>query len=288
VTHARHARREVYKGGKEQLDLSASDVSNIIKDVHSMRQRIKLFSEQVRSGSYKSITGKAFKNLICIGIGGSHFGPECVAGALDSDAEGAAAADGRVIRFLANVDPVDFHVVTKGLDPEETLVIVANKTFQEQECMLNARTIKNWLTKGISEHNPQEVVMRHMIAVSANTTRCIQFGIAKDQVFQLWDWVNSRFSLCSPVGLLPLSLHFSYEVMSNFLDGAHDMDEHFFHAPLRDNIPVIMALLGIWNSTFLQYSCRAILPYSDALRGLSAHVAHVDMESNGKRVVRCS
>jgi glucose-6-phosphate isomerase len=260
------------------------DLSGVIHDVHDMRARIREFSERVRAGEYRSVTGKPFTNLLVVGIGGYTSGPELVVSALRLDQDASRGAQGHNIRFLTNVDPHSFKICTADLDPSETLVIISNKTFTETECMVNARAVKQWLTNKMPNYDEKDVVARHIIAISSNATRCAQFGIAKENTFLLWDWVIGRFSLCSVVGLLPLSIHFSYEFMLSFLDGCHDMDEHYFKAPLRDNLPVILALLGVWNSTFLGHSTCAILPYSDALTRFPAHVQQIDMGSNGKRV----
>ncbi len=255
----------------------------ILKDVHRVRDLIEDFSEQVRCGEYEGLTGKPFKNVLCIGIGGSYLGPEFVYEALKADRDAERASEGKTLRFLANVDPVDFHLCTRDLDPEETLVVVISKTFTTVETMLNARTVRKWLVDSI-KGSEKDIVSRHMVAVSCNIPKCQEFGISDKRIFSFWDFVGGRFSVCSAVGLLPLSLHYSYEIMTEFLAGAHNIDEHFFKSPLRDNIPIILGLLGVWNSTFLGYETRALLPYAQALKRFPAHIQQVDMESNGKGV----
>ena len=261
-------------------------VASKLKDVHRVRSQIKDFTDNVRNGLHMSVTGKKFKNFVCIGIGGSQLGPEFVYEALKPDPTAEAAAGGRTLRFLANVDPIDFHLCTRDLDPAETLVIVVSKTFRTVETMLNARLVRMWLVNSLENEDrlEEDIVARHMVAVSCDVEQCIQFGIPQSRVFGFWDWVGGRFSVCSAVGLVPLSLQYSYEVMENFLDGAFDVDEHFFFAPLRNNIPLILGLLGVWNSTFMGYGTRALLPYAQALKRFPAHIQQVDMESNGKRV----
>lgn len=259
---------------------------DVLTQIHDAREQVREFSERIRSGIYKSVRHRPFRNVVVIGAGGFCLGTECVVEGLKAEAKAEAASAGRTIRFITDVDPVDFHRQTSDLDPAETLVIVIGKTFTATQTMLNARTIKEWLVRnlalgGITE---KEIVAKHMVAVSCAPTRCMQFGIRDENIFTIWEWLNPRFSVWSAAGLLPLCIHFSYTTMRDFLEGAHDMDEHFFKAPLRDNIPVIMGLIGVWNSTFLGYACKAILPYSQALRKFIAHVQHVDMESNGKRV----
>eukprot|EP00560_Eucampia_antarctica_P000082 CAMPEP_0197831860 /NCGR_PEP_ID=MMETSP1437-20131217/12494_1 /TAXON_ID=49252 ORGANISM="Eucampia antarctica, Strain CCMP1452" /NCGR_SAMPLE_ID=MMETSP1437 /ASSEMBLY_ACC=CAM_ASM_001096 /LENGTH=564 /DNA_ID=CAMNT_0043434967 /DNA_START=186 /DNA_END=1880 /DNA_ORIENTATION=+ len=259
------------------------DGTAVLKEVHAVRDKIQDFSERVRSGAFKGATGKELKNFVCIGIGGSQLGPEFVNEALRADPSASAASEGRTLRFLANVDPVDFSLCTSDLDPEETLIVVISKTFTTAETMLNARTARKWMLNGVKA-DAKEVVSKHVIAVSTAIDKCKAFGIDEDNIFGFWEWVGGRFSVCSAVGIVPLSLQYSYEVMSDFLDGAHDIDEHFYEAPLRENIPVILGLLGVWNSTFMGYETRALLPYSQALKRFPAHIQQVDMESNGKRV----
>ena len=257
-----------------------------LKEVHKVRTQIQQFTDGVRSGKHRSVTGKPFKNFICIGIGGSQLGPEFVHEALKPDPHAGAAAKGLTLRFLANVDPVDFHLCTRDLDPAETLVIVISKTFRTAETMLNARTACAWLVNALQneQRHEEDIVAKHIVAVSCDIEQCILFGIPKSRVFSIWDWVGGRFSVCSAVGLIPLSLQYSYTVLEEFLNGAHDIDQHFFLASLRDNIPLILGLLGVWNSTFMGYSTRALLPYAQALKRFPAHIQQVDMESNGKRV----
>ena len=259
--------------------------AEILAEVHSVLDAMSVFVDKVRSGAHTGITGKAIKNVIAIGIGGSQLGPEFAFEALRADAKAASASEGRNLRFLANVDPVDFELCTRDLDPEETLVIVISKTFTTAETMLNARTAKKWLLDGLAMHGGEaDIVAKHVVAVSTAIDKAVAFGIDQSNIFGFWDWVGGRFSVCSAVGILPLSLQYSTEVMQEFLAGAHDIDEHFFNTPVRENIPVILGLLGVWNSTFLGYSTRALLPYAQALKRLPAHIQQVDMESNGKRV----
>lgn len=153
--------------------------------------------------------------------------------------------------------------------------------------MLNARTARKWLLDGLAAQgytDTKDIVAKHVVAVSTAIDKATAFGIDANNIFGFWEWVGGRYSVSSAVGILPLSLMYSYAVMSRFLDGAHDIDEHFFDAPLRENIPVILGLLGVWNGTFLGYETRALLPYSQALKRFPAHIQQVDMESNGKRV----
>lgn len=260
------------------------DGDNVVPAVHYVLDRVAEFSDQVRSGRWLGATGKQLKNVIAVGIGGSYLGPEFVFEALKTDPQAHQEATGRTLRFLANVDPADVARAIDGLNPETTLVVVISKTFTTAETMLNAKTLRQWLYDGMPSVQKPAVIRQHFIAVSASVDLATKFGIDTDNVFPFWDWVGGRYSVCSAVGVMPLSLQYGFPVVQQFLAGAHSMDEHFFGAPLRDNLPVILGLLGVWNSTFLNYSARAILPYAQPLLRFPAHIQQVDMESNGKRV----
>lgn len=256
------------------------DNVDVVPAVHETLDKIKAFSEKVRSGEWVGATGKPLTDVIAIGIGGSYLGPEFVFEALRMDPTAAAAASGRRLRFLANVDPVDAARAREGLNPETTLVLVISKTFTTAETMLNARTIRAWIVDALGA----DAVSKHMVAVSTNLKAVEEFGINPDNAFGFWDWVGGRYSVSSAVGVAPLSLQYGFDVVSNFLAGAHDIDEHFKTAPAEKNLPILMGLIGVWNSTFLGYSSRALLPYQQALLKLAPHIQQVDMESNGKRV----
>jgi glucose-6-phosphate isomerase len=258
----------------------------MLPDITKARERVEDFSEQVRQEVYKSSKLVPFRNTLVVAVGGFYLGPHFVTTALHQDTTASAASQGRQIRFLTNVDPTAFTRATSDLNPAETLVIVIDKNFDSTETMMNARTIRSWLIQHLTADGIQdkEIIAKHFVAISCNAKRCRAFGIRPENVFELPEWVNPRYSLCSVAGLLPLALHFSYTIIEAIIHGAHDMDEHFFNAPLRDNIPVILGLLGVWNSTFLGYSTRAILPYSEGLKEFPPMVQHIDMESNGKRV----
>ena len=256
------------------------DGKNVIPDVHKVLSRIRRFSNEIRQGKRLGATGKAITDVVAIGIGGSYLGPEFVYESLRNDPKCAKAAQGRRLRFLANVDPIDVARALEGLNPETTLAIVVSKTFTTAETMLNARSIRAWLVKSLGK----KAVANHMVAVSTNLSAVAEFGIDPDNAFGFWDWVGGRYSVCSAVGILPLALHFGFKPLQEFLAGAHKMDEHFRKAPLRKNLPVILGLLGVWNSTFLGYRSRALLPYCQALNKFAPHIQQVDMESNGKGV----
>ena len=261
------------------------DGVDVAPAVHAVLDAIAAFSRKVRDGEHLGATGKPLTDVVSIGIGGSYLGPEFVYEALRHDAAGKAAAAGRRLRFLANVDPVDLARALEGLDPETTLVIICSKTFTTAETMLNARTVKRVFEKAMGGRaSAADVAAQHIVACSANVAGAQAFGIKAENVFGFWDWVGGRYSVCSAIGVLPLSLQYGAPVVRAFLDGAAAMDAHFTSAPMEQNLPVIMGLTSVWNSTFLGYSSRALLPYSQALLRFPAHIQQVDMESNGKRV----
>ncbi|RLN17313.1 glucose-6-phosphate isomerase, cytosolic [Panicum miliaceum] len=257
-----------------------SDGVNVVPEVWSVKDKIKQFSETFRSGSWVGATGKALTNVVSVGIGGSFLGPLFVHTALQTDPEAAECAKGRQLRFLANVDPVDVARSIKDLDPETTLVVVVSKTFTTAETMLNARTIKEWI---VSSLGPQ-AVSKHMIAVSTNLKLVKEFGIDPNNAFAFWDWVGGRYSVCSAVGVLPLSLQYGFPIVQKFLEGASSIDNHFYSSSFEKNLPVLLGLLSVWNVSFLGYPARAILPYSQALEKLAPHIQQLSMESNGKGV----
>ncbi|KAK4342504.1 hypothetical protein RND71_038320 [Anisodus tanguticus] len=257
-----------------------SDGENVVPEVWKVLDKIRDFSERVRSGAWVGVTGKTLKDVVAIGIGGSFLGPLFVHTALQTEAEAIECARGRQLRFLANVDPIDVARNITGLNPETTLVVVVSKTFTTAETMLNARTLREWISSALG---PQAVA-KHMVAVSTNLKLVEQFGIDPNNAFAFWDWVGGRYSVCSAVGMLPLSLQYGFSIVEKFLKGASSVDRHFYSAPFEKNIPVILGLLSVWNVSFLGYPARAILPYSQALEKLAPHIQQVSMESNGKGV----
>jgi len=256
------------------------DGKNVVPDVHDVLEKIQDFSDRVRNGEWLGATGKPLTNVVAIGIGGSFLGPLFVHTALRTNPEAAEYARGRQLRFLANVDPVDVARSLNGLDPETTLVVVVSKTFTTAETMLNARTVRAWIRASLGE----EAVQKHMVAISTNLKLVEEFGIDPDNAFAFWDWVGGRYSVCSAVGMLPLSLQYGYETMEQFLKGAWSMDQHFANAPFEENLPLTLGMLSVWNVSFLGCPARAILPYTQALAKLAPHIQQVAMESNGKGV----
>ncbi|XP_074264508.1 glucose-6-phosphate isomerase, cytosolic-like [Silene latifolia] len=258
----------------------SSDGENVVPDVWEVLDKIRVFSDKIRSGSWVGVTGKALKDVVAIGIGGSFLGPLFVHTALQTDPEAAECAKGRQLRFLANVDPIDIAKNIAGLNPETTLVVVVSKTFTTAETMLNARTLREWISSALGP----SAVAKHMVAVSTNLTLVEKFGIDPNNAFAFWDWVGGRYSVCSAVGVLPLSLQYGFPIVEQFLKGASSIDQHFNSSPLEENLPVLLGLLSVWNVSFLGYPARAILPYCQALEKFAPHIQQVSMESNGKGV----
>tara|TARA_R110002020_G_scaffold52646_11_gene147717 strand:+ start:4102 stop:5667 length:1566 start_codon:yes stop_codon:yes gene_type:complete len=241
---------------------------DVKSDVGEMRQRMADFADKVRS------EGK-FKNIVHIGIGGSDLGPRLVA-----DGFQASAEQSLTLRFAENVDGASINDAVLGLNPAETLVVIVSKSFGTQETKMNGESARAWLTEGIGANSGD-----HMLAVTANRTRAVDFGIREENIFDFWDWVGGRYSVWSAVGL-SLQIAYGPDVFSDFLDGAAAMDEHFRDQPLQENLPVIMALVGVWNRNILNYSSLAVIPYSRRIRKLAAFLQQLEMESNGKRITR--
>lgn len=262
------------------------DGVNIVEDVHAELERIKRFAARVRGGSHRGVTGRRIKNFVAIGIGGSYLGPDFVNEALKTDTVASATGPGAgfSLHFLANVDPVDVLRALDGFDPEETMAIIVSKTFTTRETIVNAKTVRAWLWDALG--SSEAVVHQHVVACSTNLEKTKEFGIRDQNVFQFWDWVGGRYSVCSSVGALPLSLMYGYDIFERFLAGARSIDKHLVNTPFERNIPVLLGLIGVWNMSFLGYKSRAMHPYTEALTKLPAHIQQVDMESNGKAVTR--
>jgi glucose-6-phosphate isomerase len=267
------------------------DNIDIVQEVHSVLDRIKQFSEDIRSGAKTGHTGKKLKNIVSIGIGGSYLGTEFVYNSLRNHTEYEKLSEGFKLRFLANVCPIDFFRAIEGFDIEETLFIIISKTFTTAETMLNARNCKNWLLNAykdkhnISESDNDKVISKHFCAVSTNLEATSKFGIEKENVFGFWDWVGGRYSVWSAVGALPLSIVFSYPVFEQFLSGGRYIDTSIATCmDVTQCIPVMLGLLGFYNTFIRNKTTRVILPYSQALCRFANHVQQLDMESNGKSV----
>ncbi len=253
------------------------DGKNIIPDVHRVLDHMRRFTEAVRSGKALGHTGKKIRHIVNIGIGGSALGPLMACEALKPYGSNDLTA-----HFVSNVDATDIAETLKKLDPETTLFIVSSKTFTTQETITNARTARAWLVERLGS---EEAVAKHFAAVSTNLTETSKFGINPENVFEFWDWVGGRYSLWSAIGL-PIALYIGMENFERLLAGAHAMDEHFRHAPLEENMPVILGMLGIWYGNFFGVGSYAILPYDQYLQRFPAYLQQLEMESNGKRVDR--
>ncbi|MBT3011475.1 MAG: glucose-6-phosphate isomerase [Candidatus Thiodiazotropha sp. (ex Lucina pensylvanica)] len=253
------------------------DGEDVMPSVNAVLQRMEAFSESVRCGDWKGYTGKPISDVVNIGIGGSNLGPLMVCEALKPYQK----PDLRM-HFVSNVDGTHIVDTVSALDPETTLFIIASKTFTTQETLTNAVTARKWL---LDELHDEAAVARHFVAVSTNAEAVSRFGIDTANMFEFWDWVGGRYSLWSAIGL-PIAIAIGMRNFFELLEGAHEMDQHFLHADLSENMPVIMALLGIWYIDFAKTRTHAILPYDQYLRYLPDYLQQADMESNGKRVTR--
>jgi glucose-6-phosphate isomerase len=253
------------------------DGEDVMPDVDAVLARISDFSRRVRDGEWKGYTGKPITDVVNIGIGGSNLGPKMVCHALTPYQSKTPRP-----HFVSNVDGTHLMETVKGLDPATTLFIVASKTFTTQETMTNAQSARQWL---IAALGTEAAVRNHFVAVSTNAEKVTEFGIDTDNMFGFWDWVGGRYSLWSAIGL-PIALAIGFDGFAELLAGAHDMDTHFRSAPLEENLPVIMGLLGVWYIDFAGAKSHAILPYDQYLEYFSAYLQQGDMESNGKHVTR--
>lgn len=243
--------------------------------INAELERMRKLSESLRSGSWTGYTGKTITDIVSIGIGGSNLGPLMACEALKS------YSDKRFnIHFASNIDGVQIAEVLDGLNPETTLFVISSKTFTTQETMTNARTAEQWFMRAAGD---KAAIAKHFVAVSTNRKLVTAFGIAEENIFDMWDWVGGRFSLWSAIGL-PIVLFLGYEVFDQLLQGAYEMDQHFLSAPLAENAPVMLALVGIWNRNFLGYPAHALLPYDQCLHRFPAYMQQAEMESNGKSV----
>ncbi|MEW6020888.1 MAG: glucose-6-phosphate isomerase [Pseudomonadota bacterium] len=256
-----------------QLSVDGQDVA---ADVHAVLARIKTFSDAVRSGAWVGHTGKPITDIVNIGIGGSDLGPKMVCLALRQYSHPRLT-----LHFVSNVDGHDMDAALEQVDPETTLFIIASKTFTTAETMMNAQTARKWFLA----HADEAALAKHFVAVSTNVEAIKTFGIDPDNMFPFWDWVGGRYSVWSAIGL-PVALAVGYGYFADFLAGAHEMDTHFRTAPIEQNMPIILALVGFWNRQFLGATSVTIAPYHQDLNRFPAYLQQLDMESNGKRVTR--
>jgi glucose-6-phosphate isomerase len=252
------------------------DGDNVMPKIHAVLDRMGHFCNRVRSGELKGHTGKRIRNIVNIGIGGSHLGPMMATEALRPYADPSLT-----LRFVANVDSTDLVVALRDLDPGETLFIVSSKTFNTLETMTNAATARDWLVSGLA--GDRESIAAHFVAVSTNISRVAQFGIDGAHTFEFWDWVGGRYSLCSAVGLSTM-LAIGPKNFESLLDGFHQMDMHYLATPFDRNLPVLMGLLSIWYNDLFDADSIAILPYERHLHSLPAYLQQLMMESNGKHI----
>jgi glucose-6-phosphate isomerase len=250
------------------------DGENVLPAVREVLERMAAFSDGIRNGSIKGATGKPFTDIVNIGIGGSDLGPVMATLALSPYHCGPRT------HFVSNIDGAHIADTLKPLDSETTLIIVASKTFTTIETMTNAETARRWVAEKLGE----AAVGDHFAAVSTALDKVAAFGIAQDRVFGFWDWVGGRYSIWSAIGL-PLMIAVGPENFRRFLEGAHAMDVHFRDAPLEENLPVMLGLIGYWHRAICGYGSRAIIPYEQRLARLPAYLQQLDMESNGKSVM---
>ena len=251
------------------------DGQNIIPEIYEVKSKIKIFTDEILNGTRKGFTGKAFTDVVNIGIGGSDLGPAMVV-------EGLQFYKNHLnVHFVSNVDGDHVNEIIKKLNPETTLFVIVSKTFTTQETLTNSETIRTWFLKSAK----QEDVAKHFVAVSTNIKNVTAFGINADNVFPMWDWVGGRFSLWSAVGL-SISLAVGFDNFDKVLKGANEMDEHFKTAAFDKNIPVVLALLSIWYNNFFGAESEALIPYTQYLQKLAPYLQQGIMESNGKSIGR--
>ncbi len=253
------------------------DGQDVMPDVQAVLNHMKTFSDAIRNGSWTGYTGKRITDVINIGIGGSDLGPVMVTEALKPYAQ-----EGLHVHFVSNIDGTHIVEATKRLNPETTLFIVASKTFTTQETLTNAHTAKDWFLKQAKD---EIHVAKHFVALSTNAKEVSQFGIDTKNMFEFWDWVGGRYSLWSAIGL-SIAIAIGFENFTELLTGGHEMDEHFRTAPLEENLPATLGLLGIWYNNFFGAQTHAILPYDQYMHRFAAYFQQGDMESNGKSINR--
>ncbi|MDO1448678.1 glucose-6-phosphate isomerase [Rhodocytophaga aerolata] len=253
------------------------DGKDVMPEINAVLKQIELFSQKVVNGHWKGYTGKPVTDIVNIGIGGSDLGPVMVTEALKPYQKPNIK-----VHFVSNIDGTHIAEILKKVSPETTLFMIASKTFTTQETMTNAHTARKWFLDAAKD---ESFVAKHFVAISTNEKAVKQFGIAPDNMFVFWDWVGGRYSLWSAIGL-SIACTLGYERFTHLLEGAHAMDEHFRTAPFEKNIPVLLALLGIWYTNFFDAQTEAILPYDQYMHRFAAYFQQGNMESNGKYVDR--
>lgn len=250
------------------------DGQDVMPDINRVLAQMQRFSEAVRNGAWTGFSGLAMTDIVNIGIGGSDLGPFMAATALRPYGHPRLN-----VHFVSNIDAAQLQQVLAPLQAKTTLFVVASKTFSTAETLTNARSARDWFL----QQGTHQDVARHFVAISTNTADVVRFGIAAENMFEFWDWVGGRYSLWSAIGL-PVAIYIGMENFKALLAGAFQVDQHFLNAPLEENIPVIMGLLGIWYNNFFNAQTYAILPYEELLSRLPAYLQQLDMESNGKRI----
>jgi glucose-6-phosphate isomerase len=254
-----------------------ADGKDVMPDVRAVLSRMREFTEAVRAGAHRGYAGDAFTDIVNIGIGGSDLGPAMVSEALKPYGKPGLRA-----HFVSNVDGTHLAETLRGLAPERTLFIVASKTFTTQETMTNANSARAWF---LAKAKDERAVAKHFVAVSTNAKEVASFGIESAHMFGFWDWVGGRYSLWGAIGL-PIACLIGMDAFEDMLAGAHLVDEHFRTAPLEENVPILLALLGVWNTNICGHASHAVLPYDQYLALLPAYLQQADMESNGKATSR--
>ena len=260
--------------GNKPIILDGVDIHQEIKDE---RDKVKLLAEKIRKRQWRGATNQAITDVVNIGIGGSHLGPLMVTEALKSH-----SLHDINIHFVSNIDENHINDTLEYLNPETTFFIIASKTFTTQDTMVNAETARQWY---INKLGSEEYICRHFSAVTSNLALAEEFGIEEENTFKIWDWVGGRYSLWSAIGL-SIVIAIGSEQFDELLDGAYEVDQHFRSAPLEENIPVMMALLGVWYNNFFDAQSMAVLPYDQHLHQFPAYLQQADMESNGKYIDR--
>ncbi len=253
------------------------DGKDVMPEINKVLVKMQQFTEQVRNGKWRGYTGKPIESIVNIGIGGSDLGPAMVTKALKAYHHPRLKA-----YFVSNVDATHLSNTLATLDPETTLFIIASKTFTTQETLLNAHSARSWLIKHLGD---QQAVAKHFVAISTAKQKVIEFGIDPINMFEFWDWVGGRYSLWSAIGL-PIAVMIGMDQFKQLLDGAHKLDQHFQNTELANNLPVLLALLEVWYSSFFGVRTQAILPYDYSLELFPAYLQQLAMESLGKRVTR--
>ena len=249
------------------------DNRDIMQDVHDGLEKMEEFANGIRDGKILSSSNESFTDIVNIGIGGSHLGPAMVTQALKP------FHDGPNVHFVSNIDSSHITDVLADLNPKRTLILIASKTFTTIETMTNAKTALTWMKDAVGEQNVSE----HFAAISTALEKTKDFGIKDNRVFGYWDWVRGRYSIWSSIGL-GVMIAIGTKNFAEFLDGAYEMDQHFKNAPLEENMPVLLGLIGIWHINICEYPTRAILPYDQRLSSFPSYIQQLDMESNGKSI----